>query len=67
MTNVSTPQTDLRDALDSADQFAYAQQITGLNEDTVRAISAAQDEPQWMLDHRLASLHKFYELSMPTW
>jgi Fe-S cluster assembly protein SufB len=62
-----TPQTDLRDALDTADSFAYAQQITGLNEDTVRAISAAQDEPQWMLEHRLASLRKFYELSMPTW
>lgn len=60
-------QTDLRDALDSADSFLYAQQITGLTEETVRKISAEQQEPQWMLDHRLASLRKFYEISMPTW
>jgi Fe-S cluster assembly protein SufB len=59
-------QTDLRDALDSADSFLYSQQITGLTEETVRKISAEQQEPQWMLDHRLASLKKFYEMSMPT-
>lgn len=58
--------TSLRDALDSTDAITYAQQITGLNEETVRTISAQLNEPQWMLEHRLASLQKFFELSMPS-
>lgn len=67
MSDTLTPaQTDLRNALDTADSFLYSQKITGLTEDTVRKISAEQQEPQWMLDHRLMSLKKFYEMQMPT-
>lgn len=58
-------QTSLRDALDSTDVINYTHQITGLNEQTVRTISAQLDEPEWMLEHRLASLKKFFELSFP--
>lgn len=57
----------LRDALDSTDNITYTQQIRGLNEETVRAISAHLDEPQWMLEHRLASLKQFFSMVMPTW
>lgn len=37
-----------------------------LSEETVRAISADQDEPQWMLDHRLKCLEIFYAKAMPS-
>ena len=57
---------NLREALDSADDFAYGKQIKGLNEDTVRNISTELDEPEWMLERRLASLKMFYEMPMPT-
>lgn len=59
--------TQLRQALDSADTFVYGQQITWLDEDTVRKISAELEEPQWMLEKRLASLKLFYDMPMPTW
>lgn len=39
----------------------------GLNEAVVRTISAEKNEPQWMLDHRLASLKTYQEKSLPTW
>lgn len=61
-----TPDQKLREALDGVDNFAYAQQITGLNEETVRAISQALDEPQWMLDKRVESLRLFNEMPMPS-
>lgn len=59
--------TDLRTALDTADNFAYAKQITWLNEDVVRAISAELKEPERMLAHRLKSLALFFSMPMPTW
>ncbi|MEM1446031.1 MAG: Fe-S cluster assembly protein SufB [Planctomycetota bacterium] len=39
----------------------------GLNEDTVRFISAKKGEPQWMLDWRLKALKHFERMSPPTW
>jgi Fe-S cluster assembly protein SufB len=39
----------------------------GLDADTVRYISAAKDEPQWMLDWRLEALARWQELKEPTW
>ncbi len=62
---MSTKDQDLRQTLDTADTFAYAKQLSGLNEDVVRAISAELQEPQWMLDHRLKSLKLFLEMPMP--
>jgi len=58
--------TNLRQALDSSDDFKYSHQITGLNEETVRKISDELDEPDWMLEHRLKSLELFYSMPMPT-
>lgn len=37
----------------------------GLNEDVVKAISQAKNEPQWMLDFRLKAYRAFRVLSLP--
>ncbi len=39
----------------------------GLNEDTVRLISAKKNEPEWMLEWRLGALRHFLTLTEPTW
>ncbi len=43
----------------------------GLNEDTVRFISAQKDEPEWLLEWRLKALHRFLEMAKedvePSW
>ena len=64
MTN-SPNDKQLREALDTPDSFSYSHQIKGLNEDTVRKISAELEEPEWMLEHRLKSLELFYSMPMP--
>ena len=40
---------------------------TGLNEDTVRFISAKKNEPQWLLDWRMKGFHAFQKQEMPSW
>lgn len=37
----------------------------GLRKETVREISAAKNEPQWMLDYRLKSFAAYQKMSMP--
>ena len=37
----------------------------GLTEETVREISAAKHEPQWMLDYRLNAYHEYLKMPMP--
>jgi Fe-S cluster assembly protein SufB len=39
----------------------------GLNEDIVRFISARKDEPEWLLEWRLAAYRHFITLEPPTW
>ena len=39
----------------------------GLNEDTVRFISAKKNEPQWMLDWRLKAFERWLEMVEPEW
>jgi Fe-S cluster assembly protein SufB len=39
----------------------------GLNEDTVRFISAKNEEPQWLLDWRLDAFRRWQTLEEPTW
>jgi Fe-S cluster assembly protein SufB len=39
----------------------------GLNEDTVRFISAKKKEPQWLLDWRLEAFRRWLTMSEPTW
>jgi Fe-S cluster assembly protein SufB len=39
----------------------------GLDEDTVRFISAKKDEPEWMLEWRLEAFRRWRELVEPNW
>jgi Fe-S cluster assembly protein SufB len=39
----------------------------GLSEDTVRFISAKKDEPEWMLEWRLAAFRRWREMKEPAW
>ncbi|WP_088348263.1 MULTISPECIES: Fe-S cluster assembly protein SufB [Rhodomicrobium] len=39
----------------------------GLNEDTVRYISARKGEPEWLLEWRLAAYRRWVTLTEPTW
>src|SRR5678815_2039845 len=39
----------------------------GLNEDTVRFISAKKDEPEWMLDWRLKAYRAWLEMEEVDW
>lgn len=39
----------------------------GINEDLVRAISKIKNEPEWMLNLRLASYNEFLRRPTPTW
>ena len=39
----------------------------GLNEDTVRFISAKKDEPEWLLEWRLAAFRAWRKMTQPNW
>jgi Fe-S cluster assembly protein SufB len=39
----------------------------GLDESTVRFISAKKGEPEWLLDWRLAALRRWFTMDEPTW
>ena len=57
------------------DQYKYGFETTieserapkGLNEDTVRFISAKKDEPAWMLEWRLEAYRRWLTIREPTW
>lgn len=61
-----TENTELKNTLETADNIPYSIHLSGLTEETVRAISADQNEPEWMLEHRLKALKTFYDMAMPT-
>lgn len=39
----------------------------GLTEDIIRDISRQKKDPEWMLDFRLQSLEKYYQIPLPVW
>jgi Fe-S cluster assembly protein SufB len=39
----------------------------GLNEDTIRFISAKKNEPEWLLEWRLKAYRAFLKMEMPAW
>ncbi|MGB5947914.1 MAG: Fe-S cluster assembly protein SufB [Parvibaculum sp.] len=39
----------------------------GLNEDTIRFISAKKHEPEWMLEWRLQAYHRWLQMEEPKW
>ena len=57
------------------DQYKYGFETTiesekapkGLNEDTVRFISAKKDEPAWMLEWRLDAYRRWLTMREPQW
>lgn len=57
--------SSLKHTLETPDHLEYALFLDTLNEQTVRAISEDQGEPEWMLEHRLKSLETFHRLPLP--
>ncbi|OPX56378.1 Iron-regulated ABC transporter membrane component SufB [Oceanospirillum multiglobuliferum] len=41
--------------------------LPGLNEEVIRFISAKKEEPQWMLDWRLAAFEQWKQMEEPQW
>jgi len=75
--DLKTPETD-REAKDAAGKAAeyehgWSSDIEteygekGLNEDTVRFISAKKGEPEWMLEWRLKAFRMWQDLPEPNW
>jgi len=64
---VSNP-SDIQDLTNRDYEWGFVTDVDGdtlppgLNEDTVRAISAKKDEPQWLLDWRLRAYRRWIEL-----
>lgn len=58
--------TSLKHTLETADNLEYSIFLNTLSEETVRQISADQNEPEWMLEHRLRSLEIFHSLPLPS-
>lgn len=57
-----------RESLDASDAINYETIASpGVHESVVRQISAANNEPEWMLEIRLKSLKKYQEMPMPKW
>jgi Fe-S cluster assembly protein SufB len=63
----------LEDTINSEYKWGFVTDIEaesapkGLNEDTVRYISAKKNEPQWLLDWRLEAFAKWKEMKEPVW
>jgi len=67
-------ETDLLEEITSSEyKYGFTTEIendtapAGLNEDTVRFISAKKKEPQWMLDWRLEAFRIWKTMECPTW
>ncbi len=49
------------------EDVSIAKTAIGLNEDIIKEISRYKKEPEWMLEFRLKSYHKFLEMSLPSY
>ncbi len=64
---------DLSSALSSEYKYGFTSDIhtdilpPGLDESTVRFISSAKGEPEWLLEFRLKAFRYWQTLKMPTW
>jgi Fe-S cluster assembly protein SufB len=57
-----------RATLDGSDTVVYSQMAkVWLDESVVRQISLSNEEPAWMLEHRLKALEKYRTFIKPTW
>jgi len=63
----------IREVVDRDYRFGFVTEVEqdtlppGLDEGTVRAISARKEEPEWLLDWRLKALRHWLTLREPTW
>ena len=49
-------------------KYGFATDIeSGLDENSIRFISAKKDEPQWMLDWRLEAVERWKTMEEPDW
>ncbi|MGV7220002.1 MAG: Fe-S cluster assembly protein SufB [Nitrospinales bacterium] len=73
-TETAQKETELDDLLENNDyKYGFVTDVEteslpkGLNEDTIRAISAKKKEPQFMLDFRLKAYKKWLTMEEPSW
>ena len=70
---MSTPADDLQKIVDKDYEYGFVTDIEqeaipkGLSEDVVRTISAKKDEPEWLLEWRLAAYRHWLTMVEPTW
>ena len=73
MSELSQSMQVLEDQTSSDYKYGFTSDIEmetipkGLNEDTVRRISAKKNEPEWMLDFRLKAFAKWQTMTEPKW
>jgi Fe-S cluster assembly protein SufB len=67
-------QTDILEEIVSSDyKYGFVSDIDqeiapkGLNEDSIRLISSKKNEPEWMLEWRLAAFEKWKSMKEPKW
>ena len=70
---MSTPADDLQRIVDKEYEYGFVTEIEqetipkGLSEDVVRTISAKKEEPEWLLEWRLAAYRHWLTMVEPTW
>lgn len=55
----------MQNYIDIPEDIKYAVMLKWLDENVVKRISLENNEPEWMLNHRLDSLKKFQQIHMP--
>lgn len=70
---MSTEEKLIQDVTESEYKYGFTTNLDqefapkGLSEDTVRFISAKKNEPEWMLEYRLAAFKIWQSMTMPKW
>jgi Fe-S cluster assembly protein SufB len=70
---MSTPSNSVEDLISGGYEAGFVTNIEsdtvppGLDEDTIRLISAKKKEPEWMLEYRLKAYQKWLTMTPPDW
>ncbi|MCW8934478.1 MAG: Fe-S cluster assembly protein SufB [Gammaproteobacteria bacterium] len=70
---MSAPPKEIEKLIDSGYEHGFITNIEsdtvppGLNEDVIRLISSKKNEPEWMLEKRLAAYKKWLGMTPPNW
>jgi Fe-S cluster assembly protein SufB len=68
-----TPQSEIEILANREYKYGFVTEVetdsipAGLNEDTIRLISAKKNEPEWLLDWRLKAYRHWLTMKEPTW